>query len=80
MASARTATVMVCVPALPPIEATMGMRMASATICSSVASNREITQEASTAVRRLMKSQAKRERVVSSTVVVIVSSAPTPPR
>ena len=32
MASARTVTVMVWVPALPPIEATIGMRMASATI------------------------------------------------
>ena len=71
---------MVWVPALPPIEATIGMRMASATICSIVASNSEITQEASTAVSRLMKSQAKRERVVSSTVSLIVSSAPTPPR
>ena len=35
VASARTATVMVCVPALPPIEATIGIRTASATIfCS----------------------------------------------
>ena len=43
VASARTATVMVCVPALPPMEATIGMSTASATICSMVASNRLIT-------------------------------------
>lgn len=80
VASARTATVMVCVAALPPIEATMGMRMASTTICSIVASQNEITHEARTAVSSFTKSQAKRERVVSITVVASVSSAPTPPR
>ena len=80
VASARTATVMVWVPALPPIEATIGMRMASATICSIVPSNHEITQEARMAVSRLTNSQEKRERVVCQTVSVMVSSAPTPPR
>jgi hypothetical protein len=78
VASARTATVMVCVPALPPIEATIGIRMASATIWSIEASNHEITQDASTAVARLSKSQLKRDRVVDHTVSVI-SSSPTPP-
>ena len=37
VASARTVTVMVCVPALPPIEATIGISTASATICWMVA-------------------------------------------
>ena len=40
MASARTETAMVCVPALPPIEATIGISTASATICSIAAPNR----------------------------------------
>ena len=33
-AKARTATVNVCVPALPPIEATIGIKTAKATTCS----------------------------------------------
>ena len=37
--SIRTVTVMVWVPALPPIEATIGISTASETICSMVASN-----------------------------------------
>ncbi len=78
MASARTATVMVCVPALPPIEATMGISTASATICSMVASNRLITSEARMAVARLARSQVKRRRVVSHTVSATDSPA-TPP-
>ena len=56
------------------------MSTASATICSIVASNQEITQEASTAVARLIASQAKRDRIVFHTGSEIVSSAPTPPR
>ena len=67
MASALTATVSVWVPALPPIEATMGISTAKATICSIVASNIEITPDARIAVSRLTKSQEKRDRVVSST-------------
>ena len=39
VASARTATVMVWVPALPPIEATTGISTASATMCSIAPSN-----------------------------------------
>ena len=67
VASARTATVMVCVPALPPIEATIGISTASATICSMVASNRLITREARMAVTRLASSQVKRCLVVRHT-------------
>ena len=64
VASARTVTVSVWVPALPPIEATIGMSTASATICSMVASNCQMTVEATIAVPRLTRSQAKRRRVV----------------
>ena len=39
VASARTATVKVCVPALPPIEATIGIKTARATIASIVDEN-----------------------------------------
>ena len=39
IASARTDTAMVWVPALPPIEATIGISTASATICSIAAPN-----------------------------------------
>ena len=66
-ASARTATVNVCVPALPPMEATMGMRTARATICAIVASKTEITRLARIAVNRFTKSQENRRRVVSAT-------------
>ena len=64
VASARTATVMVCVAALPPIEATIGISTASATICSMVASNSLMTEDASSAVPRLMNSHRKRLRTV----------------
>ena len=45
----------------------MGMSTASATICSMVASNRLITQEARIAVPRLTNSQMKRCLVVCQT-------------
>ena len=52
MAIARTATVRVWVPALPPIDAAMGISTASITICSIVPWNRPITIEATMAVAR----------------------------
>ena len=55
IANARTATVSVCVPALPPIDAAMGIRTARMTICWMVASKRPITADASSAVRRFRK-------------------------
>ncbi len=45
----------------------MGMSTASATICSMVASNKLMTNDASTAVARFTSSQEKRDRVVSTT-------------
>ena len=79
IASARTTTVTVWVPALPPIEATIGMRTASATTCAMVASKIAITPEARIAVPRLMSSQRKRCFVVSSTLLCR-SDSDTPPR
>ena len=79
VASARTATVMVCVAAFPPIDATMGMSTASATISWMVASNMPMMSEATTAVPRLMSSHTKRERAVSRTESDS-SSSPTPAR
>ena len=78
IASARTVTVMVWLPALPPIEATIGISTASATICSMVASNRPITEAASSAVNRLKRSQVKRCRAVRHTESATDSPA-TPP-
>ena len=60
VASARTATVMVWVAALPPWLATIGASTASATIFSSWPSNRPSTEDARNAVARLTSSQLKR--------------------
>ena len=56
----RTVTVSVWVPALPPIEATIGIRMARATSDCRVASKRPMTIDAAMAVIRLMPSQKAR--------------------
>ncbi|MNT03788.1 hypothetical protein D3C86_1658780 [compost metagenome] len=79
VASARTDTVMVCDPALPPIPATAGIRIARAIICWIVASNRLMTEADRKAVRRLTASQGTREREVL-TMLSDSSSSPTPPR
>jgi hypothetical protein len=80
VARARTVTVMVCVPALPPIEATIGISTARATIFSKASSNRLMTVDARTAVTILANSQGKRLRAVSSTSSDNSSSEWTPPR
>ena len=77
VAMARTAMVRLWVPALPPIEAMIGIKTASATNCEMVASNCAMTMDATTAVKRLTASQGKRWRVVSSTVLLSRLS-PTP--
>ena len=74
IAIARTATVMVWVPAFPPIEATIGISTASATIFSIVFSKNPITIEAATAVSRFTNSHGVRPRKVSSTEVRIDAS------
>ena len=71
VASARTVTVMVWVPALPPIEATIGINTAKATICSIVASNRAIIMDANMAVAKLITNQMTRFFDASMTLSVI---------
>ena len=53
VAIVRTVTANVCIPAFPPIEATIGIKNANATISSIVAPNLLITQVANKAVKRL---------------------------
>ena len=60
VASARTVTASVCVPALPPTPATIGMSVASATIFWIVPSNAAMIEEASIAVNRFATSQRTR--------------------
>ena len=67
VASARTATVMVCVAALPPWLATIGASTASATIFCNSPSNRPSTEDARKAVARLTSSQLKRPRAMVQT-------------
>src|SRR5262249_35913654 len=67
VASARTATVMVWVPALPPMLATIGMSTASDTIFCSDPSNRLMTHDASSAVSRLANSQVNRPLAMDHT-------------
>ena len=66
MAIARTATVSDWVPALPPMEAAIGIRTARMTSRSIVVWKRPITTEAATAVSRLTRSQENRALPVSS--------------
>ena len=79
VASARTATVMVWVAALPPWLATIGASTASATIFSSWPSNRPSTEDARNAVARLTSSQLKRARAMVQTLSDSSSSLVTPP-
>ena len=58
--AARTVTASVCVPAFPPIPATIGMSTASATIVAITSSNCAITVEATEAVKRFASSQRTR--------------------
>src|SRR5262245_36487353 len=80
VASARTATVMVWVAALPPWLATIGASTASATIFCNSPSNRPSTEDARNAVARLTSSQLKRPRATNNTGSDSSSSRPTPPR
>ena len=60
VASARTVTASVWVPALPPIEATIGIKIASATMVSIAAPNWAMMKLATIAVPRLAMSQRTR--------------------
>ena len=64
VARARTATVRVWVPALPPMEAAMGLITASAASLAIDPWKMPITQEARMAVPRLINSHQNRDRVI----------------
>ena len=53
MANVLTVTASVCIPALPPMEATIGIKKAKTTICSIVAPNKLIQYVARKAVKDL---------------------------
>ena len=72
-----TVTASVCIPAFPPIEATIGIKNAKTTICSIVAPNKLIHQVAKKAVNRFNSSQLNLLLVFVITPSVI-SSSPTP--
>ena len=57
--------VRVWVPAIPPMLATTGIRIASATTCSMVSSKRPITHAAMRAVARLVPSHTSRRRAAA---------------
>jgi len=78
VARPRTATVRLWVPALPPIEATIGISTASATIWAIAASNWAMTSEARIAVTRFTNSHGSRCFVVSPTRSERLDSSPTP--
>ena len=72
-----TVTANVCIPAFPPIEATIGIRKARTTICSIVAPNKLIHQVARKAVNKFNKSQLNL-LLVFVTIPSVISSSPTP--
>ena len=77
VAIALIVTANVCIPALPPIEATIGIRKAKATTFSISAPKILITHDANNAVARLTNNQLNLLLVFTNTVSVI-SSFPTP--
>ena len=77
VASVLTVTANVCMPALPPIEATIGIKNASTTICSIVAPNKLMHHVAKNAVNKFNSSQLNLLYVFLKTPSVITSS-PTP--
>ena len=74
----RTRTVSVWVPAMPPMEATMGISTASATTFSMVPWNRLMTPAAMKAVIRLMPSHMARRGAVRNTGAKVSSSSSRP--
>ncbi len=77
VASARTATVIDCVPALPPMLATIGISTASAVTAAITPSNCAITRDARIAVTRFTASHGNRCRAIASVRSFRLSS-PTP--
>ena len=77
VAKVLTVTAKVCIPAFPPIEATIGIKKANTTICSIVAPNKLIHHVARKAVNKLRSNQLNLLFVFVNTPSVI-SSSPTP--
>ena len=77
VAIALIVTAKVCIPAFPPIDATIGIKNAKATICSIDAPNILITHVASNAVNKFKSNQLNLLFVFFKTLSVI-SSSPTP--
>ena len=77
MAKVLIVTARVCIPAFPPIDATIGIKTANATTFSISSLKKPITIEAITAVNKLSKSQLNLLLVFFKTSSVI-SSSPTP--
>ena len=77
MANVLTVTANVCIPALPPIEATIGIKNAKTTICSIVAPNKLMHHVAKNAVNKFNNNQLNLLLVFVITPSVIFSS-PTP--
>ena len=74
----RTISASTCVPALPPMPATIGISTASATIFSIVPSNWPTTLAARNAVPRLIASQSRRRRNARGTGLNRSSSSSRP--
>ena len=77
VAIALIVTANVCIPALPPIDATIGIRNANATICSIVAPKILITHVAKKAVNKFKRSQLNLLFVFLN-IPSVISSSPTP--
>jgi hypothetical protein len=76
----RMMSVTVCVPAIPPMLATIGMRAASAATFSMVPSKRLTTAAARNAVIRLMPSHTSAARVEGITPRTDLLHRADPPR
>ena len=68
-ANALTATVNVCVPAFPPIDATIGINIARATTCFKDDSKMAMTNDAAMAVNKFMSNQVNLDFIVCNTAL-----------
>ena len=70
VAKVLTVTANVCIPALPPIEATIGIKKASTTICSIVAPNKLIQYVAKKAVNRFNNNQLNLSLLIGISMIL----------
>ena len=69
-AIALIVTASVCIPAFPPIDATIGIKKASATICSIDAPKKLITHVANKAVNKLSNSQLNLSLLIGVSMIL----------